>query len=116
LFLQILYQRGARKFLFFGLGPAGCAPVILTDLATQNLPKDDFGCIIAVDSVVQNFNRQLLAQINVFRQLLTGATFSFFSTYDAAIAMRSNATAFGTVLSLTYILPILSLLKKKISI
>jgi hypothetical protein len=102
LFLQTLYQRGARKFLFFGLTAAGCSPVILTDLATQNLPKDNLGCIIAVNSVVQNFNRQLLALINVFRRQLPGATLSYFSYYDANIAILSNPAAYGTVLSLLY--------------
>lgn len=69
-------------------------PVFLAYGGSQ--PKDNLGCLIDVNSVIQNFDSQLLATINSLRQSLRGVSIAYFDYYSAHIAILTNPASFGT--------------------
>lgn len=88
LFYQRLYQLGARKMMFHGIGPLGCIP-------SQRAKSSRGQCLKQVNLWVQQFNsevQKLLANLN---RHLPSAQFSFADTYQAVLDLIDNPTAYG---------------------
>ncbi|CAA2974298.1 GDSL esterase lipase At5g37690 [Olea europaea subsp. europaea] len=89
-----LYQLGARKMMFHGIGPLGCIP-------SQRAKSSRGQCLKQVNLWVQQFNsevQKLLANLN---RHLPSAQFSFADTYQAVLDLIDNPTAYGFKVSNT---------------
>ncbi|CAM6085641.1 unnamed protein product [Calypogeia fissa] len=90
-----LYSRGARQFQISLDGPSGCSSIILTYLRDSNATRDSMGCIASVNELSQNFNMQMVAEIKLLRQKLTGAKIAYFDSYSATIELFTNPAKYG---------------------
>jgi GDSL-like Lipase/Acylhydrolase len=58
-----MHRLGGRKFVFVGVPPVGCLPIVRTFSGTSK-------CVDALNELAVSFNSQLVAQIGVLRQKL----------------------------------------------
>uniref|UniRef100_A0A7N0TAL6 GDSL esterase/lipase n=1 Tax=Kalanchoe fedtschenkoi TaxID=63787 RepID=A0A7N0TAL6_KALFE len=89
-----LYQLGARKMVFHGLGPLGCIP-------SQRVKSKTGQCLKQVNRWVMIFNsrvEKLTAKLNGW---LPNAQLMFADTYPAVYDLISNPTAYGFKISNT---------------
>nr|XP_043622407.1 GDSL esterase/lipase At4g18970-like [Erigeron canadensis] len=74
--IRILYNYGARKFVFNGIGQIGCSPNALA-LHSQ----DGFTCVAKINSANQMFNRRLISLVDNLNKNLPDAKFTYINTY-----------------------------------
>ncbi|MBA0553464.1 hypothetical protein Golob_012645 [Gossypium lobatum] len=83
-----LYQLGARKILFHGLGPLGCIP-------SQRVKSKTGQCLKRVNEWMMEFNSKVQKLINSLNKRLPNAQMMFADTYPAVLDLIENPTAYG---------------------
>eukprot|EP01018_Ginkgo_biloba_P018911 Gb_14047 [translate_table: standard] len=67
--IQGLFALGARTFVIVNVPPLGCTPDMLSLALTRNMTgHDSAGCLISVNSVIQNYNHLLLQKLQSMAQ------------------------------------------------
>ncbi|GAV76697.1 Lipase_GDSL domain-containing protein [Cephalotus follicularis] len=89
-----LYQLGARKLIFHGLGPLGCIP-------SQRVKSKTGRCLKQVNNWVLEFNSKVQRFITTLNGNLPSAQFMFADTYPLVLDLINNPTAYGFKISNT---------------
>ncbi|KAK6150314.1 hypothetical protein DH2020_015246 [Rehmannia glutinosa] len=92
--LTRLYQVGARKMVFHGLGPLGCIP-------SQRAKSSRGQCLGQVNLWVQQFNSKVKKLIGTLNAHLPSSQLIFADTYQAVLDLIENPTAYGFKVSNT---------------
>lgn len=92
--LARLYQLGARKMVFHGLGPLGCIP-------SQRLKSSRGQCLNQVNLWVQQFNSRVEKLIANLNSHLPSSQMTFADTYQAVLDLINNPSSYGFKVSNT---------------
>ncbi|KAJ6402422.1 hypothetical protein OIU84_014505 [Salix udensis] len=92
--LTRLYQLGARKVAFHGLGPLGCIP-------SQRVKSKTGKCLKRVNEWVLGFNSEVKKLIATLNHRFPNAKFAFADTYGDVLDLIDNPTAYGFKVSNT---------------
>ncbi|XP_027941502.1 GDSL esterase/lipase At5g37690 isoform X1 [Vigna unguiculata] len=92
--LQSLYQLGARKIVFHGLGPLGCIP-------SQRVKSKSGQCLKRVNEWILQFNSNVQKLINRLNHRLPNAKFIFADTYPLVLDLINNPSTYGFKVSNT---------------
>ncbi|XP_011001569.1 PREDICTED: GDSL esterase/lipase At5g37690 [Populus euphratica] len=92
--LSMLYQLGARKVVFHGLGPLGCIP-------SQRVKSKTGRCLKRVNEYVLEFNSRVKKLIATLNQRFPNAKLAFADTYGDVLDLIDNPTAYGFKISNT---------------
>ncbi|KAI3451291.1 hypothetical protein Pfo_007956 [Paulownia fortunei] len=92
--LTRLYQLGARKMVFHGLGPLGCIP-------SQRAKSSRGQCLGQVNLWVQQFNSKVQKLIATLNSHLPSSQLIFADTYQAVLDLIENPSAYGFKVSNT---------------
>ncbi|KAM0071519.1 putative triacylglycerol lipase [Helianthus debilis subsp. tardiflorus] len=88
--IRILYNYGARKFVFNGIGPIGCSPNSLAQYS-----QDGSTCIAKINAANQMFNRRLISLVNYFNENLPDAKFIYINNYGIFRDLINRPKNFG---------------------
>lgn len=88
LLYQRLYQLGARKMLFHGLGPLGCIP-------SQRVKSKTGQCLKRVNQLVLEFNSKVKNLVASLNGRLPNAKLIFADTYSGILDLIDNPSAYG---------------------
>ncbi|XP_059452030.1 GDSL esterase/lipase At5g37690 isoform X2 [Corylus avellana] len=92
--LTRLYQLGARKMLFHGLGPLGCIP-------SQRVKSKTGQCLKRVNQLVLEFNSKVKNLVASLNGRLPNAKLIFADTYSGVLDLIENPSAYGFKISNT---------------
>lgn len=92
--LSKLYQLGARKVMFHGLGPLGCIP-------SQRVKSKKGRCLTRVNDWVLEFNSKVQKLLKSLNGRLPNAQFAFADTYPDVLDIINNPTTYGLKVSNT---------------
>ncbi|KAL8472292.1 hypothetical protein ACS0TY_028866 [Phlomoides rotata] len=92
--LTRLYEVGARKMVFHGLGPLGCIP-------SQRTKSSRGQCLGQVNEWVQQFNSKVDKLIINLNSHLPSAHLTFADTYQSVSDLINNPSAYGFKVSNT---------------
>ncbi|KAG4955156.1 hypothetical protein JHK87_040750 [Glycine soja] len=92
--LQSLYQLGARKIVFHGLGPLGCIP-------SQRVKSKRRQCLTRVNEWILQFNSNVQKLIIILNHRLPNAKFIFADTYPLVLDLINNPSTYGFKVSNT---------------
>ncbi|XP_051140882.1 GDSL esterase/lipase At5g37690 [Andrographis paniculata] len=92
--LMRLYQLGARKTVFHGLGPLGCIP-------SQRAKSSRGECLKQVNLWVQQFNSKVQKLISTLNAHLPSSQLVFADTYGAVLHLIQNPMSYGFKVSNT---------------
>ena len=84
----MLYELGARKVVFHGLGPLGCIP-------SQRVKSKTGRCLKRVNEYVLEFNSRVKKLITTLNQRFPNAKLTFADTYGDVLDLIDNPTAYG---------------------
>lgn len=92
--MQELYERGARKFCFIGLGPLGCLPIsrALKPNATNNE-----GCFEELSALALAHNNALSGVLVSLEYILEGFKYVSPNVYDWISDRINHPTRYGTL-------------------
>ncbi|KAK4490418.1 hypothetical protein RD792_001095 [Penstemon davidsonii] len=94
--LTRLYQLGARRMVFHGLGPLGCIPA-------QRAKSSKGECLSQVNLWVQQFNSKVEKLIvNLNSHYYPSAQIKFADTYPAVLDLIEKPTAYGMITIILY--------------
>ncbi|KAK9064309.1 hypothetical protein SSX86_015689 [Deinandra increscens subsp. villosa] len=88
--IRILYNYGARKFVFNGIGPIGCSPNVLAEHS-----QDGSTCVAKINSANQMFNRRLVSLVDNFNRNLPNAKFTYINNYAIFLDLIIHPHKFG---------------------
>lgn len=88
--IKTLYNYGARKFVFNGIGQIGCSP---SELAQRS--PDGMTCDERINSANRIFNSGLRSLVEQFNNQLSDARFIYINVYDMFQDLINNPSAFG---------------------
>ncbi|KAG9445011.1 hypothetical protein H6P81_016351 [Aristolochia fimbriata] len=86
--LLMLYELGARKMIFHGLGPLGCIP-------SQRAKSKTGGCLTRVNEWVKVFNSSVRKLLRSLNGKLPGAGFTFADTFGPVLDLILRPTSYG---------------------
>ncbi|XP_074271378.1 GDSL esterase/lipase At5g08460-like [Silene latifolia] len=86
--LTRLYNAGARKFAFVGIGPMGCTP-----MARATVPNK--ACNKRLNYAADYFNAQLLVMLNTIKPRLPGFQFVMVNIFKIALESIRNPSSAG---------------------
>ncbi|CAN4114781.1 unnamed protein product [Withania somnifera] len=89
-----LYQLGARKMVFHGLGPLGCIP-------SQRVKSTRGICLKQVNLWVQEFNSKVKKLVAILNKHLSYAQITFADTYPLVLDLIENPKTYGFKISNT---------------
>ncbi|CAL1356846.1 unnamed protein product [Linum trigynum] len=89
-----LYELGARKVVFHGLGPLGCIP-------SQRVKSKKGQCLNRVNEWVLEFNARVQKLISTLNGRFPGAKLMFADTYGDVLDLIENPTSYGFKISNT---------------
>ncbi|CAN0915204.1 GDSL esterase/lipase At5g37690 [Linum grandiflorum] len=92
--LSRLYQLGARKVVFHGLGPLGCIP-------SQRVKSKTGSCLNRVNEWVLEFNERVKKLVATLNGRYPGSKFVFADTYGDVLDLINNPTSYGFKISNT---------------
>ncbi|XP_028800514.1 GDSL esterase/lipase At5g37690 [Neltuma alba] len=92
--LTRLYELGARKIVFHGLGPLGCIP-------SQRVKSRNGQCLKRVNEWVSEFNSRVQNLIHTLNRRLPSAKLAFADTYPLVLDLINNPTTYGFKVSNT---------------
>ncbi|GLT28801.1 hypothetical protein SLA2020_037070 [Shorea laevis] len=92
--LSELYQLGARKVVYNGLGPLGCIP-------SQRVKSRKGQCLKRVNEWVLEFNSKVQNLVTSLNKRFPNAKFMFADTYPDVLDLIDNPTAYGLKVSNT---------------
>ncbi|CAM6095956.1 unnamed protein product [Calypogeia fissa] len=81
---------GAKNVIVFDVEPLGCQPFLLTLLPHTDEELDQKGCLIAVNELVQKFNKKLKRSVKSWRNKYE-AQIVYLSIYDITINLMNDA-------------------------
>lgn len=84
----MLHSLGARKLVFFGLGPMGCIPL-------QRVLSTNGACQEKTNQLAKDFNKAGSELLQRLSRSLPNATFQFGDAYDVVEDVISNPTNHG---------------------
>ncbi|MCL7033506.1 hypothetical protein MKW94_013668 [Papaver nudicaule] len=93
--IQQLYSEGARVFWVHNTGPIGCLPSFSKNYKPGDLDKN--GCVVRLNEIAQEFNRQLKSKLTQLKANLTGVAFTYVDAYTAKYTLINNAESQGFV-------------------
>ncbi|GLJ30601.1 hypothetical protein SUGI_0605960 [Cryptomeria japonica] len=88
--LKKIYEIGARKIVFNGMGPLGCIP----SQRLQN-PAGDNSCLDDVNTWAQKFNVQINGVLKRLNSQLPGVRISYVDTYNLLMELIQNPNKYG---------------------
>lgn len=86
--LSRLYQLGARKMVFHGLGPLGCIP-------SQRVKSKTRQCLTRVNQWILEFNSNVQKLVASLNGRLPNAKFLFADTYPQVLDLIENPSTYG---------------------
>lgn len=86
--LKMIYNLGARKFVFIGAGPLGCCP----SLRLLNHTRD---CFVEANYLAALYNRGAASLLQELQSQLGDMSYSFFDTASAFLEYIQNPSAHG---------------------
>ncbi|KAK9115159.1 hypothetical protein Syun_021956 [Stephania yunnanensis] len=86
--IKRLYNLGARKLVFTGIGPLGCIP-------SQRAKSKQGGCLLRVNQWVSQFNSQVKKLLLALNRGLPGSEFTFADTYPVVLDLIMNPESYG---------------------
>ncbi|KAK9105944.1 hypothetical protein Scep_022788 [Stephania cephalantha] len=86
--IKRLYNLGARKLVFTGIGPLGCIP-------SQRAKSKQGGCLLRVNQWVSQFNAQVQKLLLALNPGLPGTEFTFADTYPVVLDLIMNPHSYG---------------------
>ncbi|XP_068661206.1 GDSL esterase/lipase At5g37690 [Aristolochia californica] len=86
--LKMLYELGARKIVFHGLGPLGCIP-------SQRVKSKKGGCLTRVNTWVLDFNGSVQRLLRSLSRKLPGASFTFADTFGPVLDLIVSPRSYG---------------------
>lgn len=89
-FLQIVYNLGARKFVLFGIQANGCNPMNKATLLPTEKCRED------MNNAAITFNSLLRSSIDELKKSLPGSDFVFVNTYGIVRNVFDNPESYGT--------------------
>ncbi|CAN1230654.1 GDSL esterase/lipase At5g37690 [Linum perenne] len=89
-----LYQLGARKVVFHGLGPLGCIP-------SQRVKSKTGQCLNRVNEWVLEFNDRVKKLVATLNGRFPGSKLIFADTYGDVLDLINNPTSYGFKISNT---------------
>ncbi|XP_047164887.1 GDSL lipase-like [Vigna umbellata] len=89
--IQILYEKGARKFGFLSLSPLGCLPA----LRSLNPESDKGGCFEAASALGLAHNNALSNVLTSLKEVLEGFMYSNSNFFDWLLDRIDNPTNYG---------------------
>ncbi|MQL76969.1 hypothetical protein Taro_009381 [Colocasia esculenta] len=92
--MRRLYQLGARKVVFHGLGPLGCIP-------SQRVKSWKGACLEQVNKWVQQFNSKVQKLLYSLNGELPSARFAFADSYGIVLDLIKRPQAYGFKISET---------------
>ncbi|XP_057784126.1 GDSL esterase/lipase At5g37690 [Salvia miltiorrhiza] len=92
--LMRLYEVGARKMIFHGLGPLGCIP-------SQRMKSSRGQCLNQVNLWVQHFNSKVSQLISTLNSHLPSSHLVFADTYQPVLDLINNPSSYGFKVSNT---------------
>ncbi|CAN1123560.1 GDSL esterase/lipase At5g37690 [Linum perenne] len=92
--LTRLYQLGARKVVFHGLGPLGCIP-------SQRVKSKTGQCLNRVNEWVLEFNDRVKKLVATLNGRFPGSKLIFADTYGDVLDLINNPTSYGFKISNT---------------
>ncbi|KAI3843068.1 hypothetical protein MKX03_018323 [Papaver bracteatum] len=95
--VQQLYSEGARVFWVHNTGPFGCLPNSNSWYAKKPGVLDKNGCVITLNELAQEFNKQLKSKLIQLKANLAGASFTYVDAYTAKYNLINTAKAQGFV-------------------
>ncbi|XP_024526024.1 GDSL esterase/lipase LIP-4-like [Selaginella moellendorffii] len=85
----------AVHFLIFNMPAAGCTPIYLA--RGKYSAKDELGCVIDANSLVQAFNEKIRETVDALRCEYPSANFMYFDFYEASVDFLRNSYELGFV-------------------
>ncbi|KAI3946644.1 hypothetical protein MKW92_049729 [Papaver armeniacum] len=95
--VQQLYSEGARFFWVHNTGPIGCLPSNNKYVGKEPGNLDKNGCVISLNEIAQEFNRELKFKLDQLKANLTGAAFTYVDAYAAKYNLINSAKDQGFV-------------------
>ncbi|XP_057725654.1 GDSL esterase/lipase At5g37690 isoform X1 [Arachis stenosperma] len=92
--LSRLYQLGARKMVFHGVGPLGCIP-------SQRVKSRKGQCLKRVNEWILEFNSKVQKLLNTLNHRLPNSKLIFADTYPLVLDLINNPTTYGFKVSNT---------------
>ncbi|MED6158562.1 hypothetical protein PIB30_033781, partial [Stylosanthes scabra] len=95
-FIQKLYEVGARKIVVVGLPPIGCLPIEVT--INSAMPYQDWlhrKCIAEWNFECQSYNTKLQSHINSLQIALMGTKLAYFDIFTPMSDMILHPTTYG---------------------
>ncbi|OAY66160.1 GDSL esterase/lipase [Ananas comosus] len=92
--LRRLYDLGARKVVFHGLGPLGCIP-------SQRVKSRNGQCLHVVNNYVTEFNARVKDLLDGLNNKLPGAQMAFADSYSIVMDLINNPQNYGFKISHT---------------
>lgn len=100
LFCQRLYNYGARKFVFAGIGPIGCIPA-------QRIKNQTEECNEESNSMAVEYNNGLKTMLQELKSELNGLSYSYFDTYSMLQNIVQKPATYG-IYSITCYVPLIN--------
>ncbi|KAF7831107.1 GDSL esterase/lipase [Senna tora] len=92
--LTRLYEVGARKMVFHGVGPLGCIP-------SQRVKSKKGQCLKRVNEWIMDFNSRVQKLIHTLNHRLPNAKLIFADTYPLVLDLINNPSTYGFKVSNT---------------
>ncbi|XWS72326.1 hypothetical protein CRYUN_Cryun02cG0030300 [Craigia yunnanensis] len=89
--IQVLYEKGARKFGFLSLSPLGCLPV----LRALNFKDNEGKCLEAASAIAQAHNNALKAVLTSLEHILPGLKYCNSNFYEWLDDRINNPSKYG---------------------
>ncbi|KAJ0046139.1 hypothetical protein Pint_04104 [Pistacia integerrima] len=86
--LKKLYNYGARKFVFPGLGPIGCTPLQRVKDQTEECSKE-------LSNWAAMYNEALKSMLPALQGELKGISYSYFDTYNVMLNIINSPASYG---------------------
>ncbi|GMN41513.1 hypothetical protein TIFTF001_010741 [Ficus carica] len=102
LFIEELYQLGARAFWIHSTGPVGCLPYSVIYFPPKPENMDQNGCVKSHNEVATEFNRLLKQRVSQLRVELPDAVLTYVDIYSAKYSLISEANKHGFIDPLGY--------------
>lgn len=78
------------------LAPVGCYPSLLVDLPPESSNLDEFGCSIAYNNAVKDYNNMLKEALQQTRPDVPDASLVYVDTHSVLLDLIQHPTSYGT--------------------
>lgn len=99
IFVQKLYDAGARFFWIHNTGPVGCLPQNIAKFGTDPSKLDTLGCVAGHNQAAQLFNLQLHALCKKLQGQYADSNVTYVDIYTIKSNLLSNYSRYGEFLN-----------------